>query len=582
MSLFQTNQCNGCQPAMIRRLHWVLLLSLTLAGVVISFLHLRTLSEPELREWLTRWSGLFLGIHATLIVLLGILESERIIRIMRSRLPGRLLWMIPLLFMTGTLATAWLAPQTHRIYYDETIYLSIGQNLAHLNRAQICNSGGESYGQMQCDQGEYNKQPNGYPFLVSLLFRLAGTSEQAAFWLNNGLLGLTAVTVFLLIFPLGGGWRTGLFAALIVIFIPQNLHWFNTTSAEPAAALTVAMAILAGFYYRHVQTGSALILLTLLTAFALSFRPESLLLLPLIALTTLPVIRTHPISLFVALILFFCLTMPLWLHLGLFHNHPWGSSGKPFSLDYFSANLLTNGWHYLNNQHHPLLFSLLALLGLTSIRQRPLAVTVIILWFWFFWGIFLFFYAGSYQYGADVRFSVVSSVPLALLAGLGSDALWHRSSRWTGNLPATRTGLMIALLGCSLFPFLPQIRATTHEAWAARADVRFARQMVSHLPPEALVLTHNPNLFQLWGVHAAQLSLASTDPNYVNQALANRYRGGIYLHFNFWCNVPDPVQNQFCDHVLSQYNSTQLVEFYEGNFRYALHRLHPKPTPQSP
>ncbi len=45
------------------------------------------------------------------------------------------------------------------------------------------------------------------------------------------------------------------------------------------------------------------------------------------------------------------------------------------------------------------------------------------LWFVLFWGIFLFFYAGSYRYGADVRFALLSFMPLAVLAGIGGEAL---------------------------------------------------------------------------------------------------------------------------------------------------------------
>ena len=64
-----------------------------------------------------------------------------------------------------------------------------------------------------------------------------------------------------------------------------------------------------------------------------------------------------------------------------------------------------------------------------------------LLWFLMFWGIFLFFYAGSYKYGADVRFALVSFMPLAVLAGLGADRLragiaWI-AARLTARRPLT-------------------------------------------------------------------------------------------------------------------------------------------------
>ncbi|MBF0628676.1 MAG: hypothetical protein HQL91_10725 [Magnetococcales bacterium] len=562
---------------MTMRKSWIdPLLFAGLAGLPGIFLFLRALPEEQLREWLVRWTGPFLGINATLMLLSGLLELSTITVLARRFLPGRLILLLPAFLVGGTLYTALLAPQTHRIYYDETIYLSIGQNLAQLNRAQTCHSGGETHGRFLCDFGEYNKQPNGYPFLVSLIFRLFGTSERAAFYFNNLLLGMAAMVAMLLVLPAGGTWRAGMFAAWVVVLNPQNLHWFNTTAAEPAAALTAALAVLAAFHYRRRPAVISFVLLTALTAFAVQFRPESLLLLPLIGVIVLPTAWQRPRLLVANLLLLLLLTLPLWLHVALFHAHPWGSSGKPFGLEYLADNLYVNGWHYLDNQLFPLPFTLLALFGLFRFGPRLRERWMIAGWMLLFWGVFLFFYAGSYRYGADIRYALLSALPLAILAGLGAEALFKRLIVLASASTATGTALLIALLWCAHLPFMPLARATTDEAWGARADIHYARRMVRELPPESLVLTHNPNYFQLWGVHAAQLSVAETDPNHLKQVLFPRYPGGIYMHHNFWCNVPDPVQNRFCTTVHTRFNTTIVSEFREKSYRYALYRLQPK------
>ena len=59
--------------------------------------------------------------------------------------------------------TLFVAPRTNRIFYDEQIYQGIGQNLADLRLAQMCNDGSVEYGRLQCASGEYNKQPYAYP-----------------------------------------------------------------------------------------------------------------------------------------------------------------------------------------------------------------------------------------------------------------------------------------------------------------------------------------------------------------------------------------------------------------------------------
>ena len=110
------------------------------------------------------------------------------------------------------------------------------------------------------------------------------------------------------------------------------------------------------------------------------------------------------------------------------------------------------------------------------------------------------------------------------------------------------------------------------EAWAAREDVAFARAFASRLPANSLVLTHNPNMFLLWGTSAAQASIAATEAEYVRAVYFPRYRGGVYFHWNFWCNVNDPVQRQFCVERARRGTSTRRCEIAQ-RARPAVHVL---------
>ena len=83
---------------------------------------------------------------------------------------------------------------------------------------------------------------------------------------------------------------------------------------------------------------------------------------------------------------------------------------------------------------------------------------LIALWFALFWGVFLPFYAGSYKYGADVRFALVSFMPLAVLAGYGAGAIRDALGRPRGEALLT----LVVLL--SWMTFLPSIRLEGQEA----------------------------------------------------------------------------------------------------------------------
>ena len=94
---------------------------------------------------------------------------------------------------------------------------------------------------------------------------------------------------------------------------------------------------------------------------------------------------------------------------------------------------------------------------------------------------------------------------------------------------------------------IPVVRATSDSASAARADVEFAKSFAVKLPAGAYVLTHTPSMFHMWGVDAGQMSLA-TDPRFLD-AVASRAAGGLYLHWNYWCNTQDPVHRALCARV---------------------------------
>jgi hypothetical protein len=122
--------------------------------------------------------------------------------------------------------------------------------------------------------------------------------------------------------------------------------------------------------------------------------------------------------------------------------------------------------------------------------------------------------------------------------------------------------------------FLPQVRAVGDEAWAARADVEFAHRVMATLPKNSVVLTHTPSLFLVNGVNAAQMSLVTSDPNYVVSQFSSKYAGGVFLHWNAWCGYMDREQQAFCESTLKSFTSDLVTEYRERDFRYALYRLH--------
>jgi hypothetical protein len=313
------------------------------------------------------------------------------------------------------------------------------------------------------------------------------------------------------------------------------------------------------------------------SAWAVQFRPECLLVLPVVLLVVSGRRDAFGRQRFWWVMLLAAALLAVHAgHLFAVRNEGWGTADERLSFKYLAANLRVNLRFYLGDWRFPAAYTALAALGalVGGPRRARLAAGA---WFLAFFGIFLLFYAGSYDYGADIRYSLMTYAPLAVLGGAGA----ARLAGWARRLPAgvrPETALTAAIVFVFLW-YAPLVRATTQEAWAARADVRFARSMVPSLQGNAYVLTHNPAMFHVWGVNAGQMSRIVVDPGYLG-ALAGRYRGGVYLHWNFWCNVQDPVQQEFCQKALQAGTFEPVREYRERDQRFAFYRLAAAPRPR--
>lgn len=543
----------------------------------------------QLKDQLIWISPLFLEINFFLIVIAFIINLGLLSNVFKGI--TRRAWAIVLLIAVGgTLISMFVAPRTHRIFYDEDIYLNIGQNIAYLQKAGMCNEGGDLYGEYFCNRLEYNKDPNAWPYLVSVLFRIAGTSHLVCYIMNNLVWGLSAIVVFLTGFLLFKDEKAGLFGALLFSLIPEGLRWSNTTAVEPSAALFAGLASLAVIVFSRSPGKKSLLLASVLVAFAFQFRAESILiLLPLGLVVSLMAPRELlKERTYIFLLLLLALALPHIIHIYAVKGEGWGApGGAKFALEYLKQNFAVNSLFYLKNSRFPLFFTFLFFTGLgipnLVIKQKAGRTktsleaffwrekSILIIWFLSFWGVFLVFYAGSYNFGADVRFSLMSYIPFAVLAGFGAAAL----SKWTTerfHQEWIMHALAALILLCSI-SFLPYIKAETEEAWGARADHSYAEIMAQRLPPNSLILTHNPNMFLLWGKNAAQASVVTEDRGHINH-LFNRYKGGIYFHYNFWCNVNDPSQQSFCKNILNEFKMRKIISFHEQNYEYALYKLY--------
>ncbi|MEO5360689.1 MAG: glycosyltransferase family 39 protein [Nitrospirota bacterium] len=540
-----------------------------LAGAAVFFYHMSKFDTDTLRVHLIKLLPIWLEINVTLIIIAFALCSRTLYSEFVS-LERRHKYYLAAIVLLAFGAAFFIAPRVHRIFYDENIYLNIGQNIAYLGRASMCNDGDNIYGVYKCSVDEFNKQPYGYPFLLAMAFRLVGSSEALGHLLNNIFFSASAVVVFLIARNLFGDIRVSLCSSLIYVLIPHNIIWGNTAAVEPSTALFTGMTVMALLHFLKEKTMSALFLFSALLPLSLQFRFESILILPvllmLIVLNDWKILKTREFYLFMALSLVLALAHMLQLY--TVRGDSWGASGAKMSLSFMLHNLKTNGMFYLDDKRFPMIVTLLFAVGVFYRRDYLRERLVIAAWFVLFWGVFLTFYAGSYDYGQDVRYSVVSYMPLSLLAGLGLSRLW--SIVVSRKYITVAAGVIFVML---ILARIPYIRAEGEEAWECRVDHVQAREMFSMVDREnSVILTHNPGMFLLWGANAAQTSTLTYNANRMNYFF-ERYGNNVYFHYNYWCNVDNPVQKKFCQDILNTFECERISFYTVQNRIFALYRI---------
>jgi 4-amino-4-deoxy-L-arabinose transferase-like glycosyltransferase len=569
MDLDSTAGPNGLRP-------WIGVVAAWLAAVAALGLWLLATPEPTFREQLKILQ--FWWLEATLAssLALGAIATGAL----RRHLDRRDLGAMAALASLSLGLTLLVAPRTNRIYYDEQIYQGVAQNLADLRRAQMCNDGTVEYGRLQCWSSEYNKQPYAYPHLMGLAFRVFGVGSGVAFALNAAVMAASAMGVYLLTIVLFGSRTPALFSGVVLALTPQQVLWSATTAVEPSASLASVGALLAAAWFCKTRSGTALLATVVAAAYAMQFRPESLLILIPIGLLLWQRARDEfrrP-RLWWAGLLGLLLAAVHIGHMYAVRSEPWGAPAERLSFRYVADNLRVNGAFFLGDERFPVLFTVAAVAGL-AVRIGAVSRLPLVVYFFVFFGIDLLFYAGSFNYGADVRYSLMTYPPLAVLAGLGLSAVTRSLAVAAPGLPAT--AVVLVALGFQFLWYAPLVRATTEEAWAARADVRFASEAAPELRGNRYVLTHNPSMFHVWGVNAGQMSLVVANPSYL-EYLASRYSGGVYLHWNFWCNVQDPAQRNVCTTVAALKPAAVVGEHTERDQRFAFYRFQIVPAEPPP
>jgi hypothetical protein len=162
----------------------------------------------------------------------------------------------------------------------------------------------------------------------------------------------------------------------------------------------------------------------------------------------------------------------------------------------------------------------------------------------------------------------LSYTPLAIFAGLGVSFIKNLLENKVKSIAV----ILILLIMFNFTWFLPFVRAEGEEAWEARTGHKYAVEFANLLPDNSIIFTHTPNVFLLNKRSAIQTSSETYHPGLVENYLS-RFKGGVYVDFNYWSNVQDAVERGFTETILNRYNYETIREHYYRNYKYGLYKI---------
>ncbi|RLI95153.1 MAG: hypothetical protein DRO90_00830 [Candidatus Altiarchaeales archaeon] len=412
---------------------------------------------------------LFFSIIFLLIIVLLILNLGEFRRnFMISRRTWILLFMILIL---GFSLREFIVPHTHRIFFDEDLYLGIANSIATEGKNILCNYGTPTH----CREGILNKDPSGWPFLLAIFYTILGTSEEIAFKISAIIGTLSILLIFLIAFLLFRSHEDrretiALFSALLFALTPAHIIWSGSVATEVPFCFFSLLTILSYLLYLRNEKFRTHLLGIALLAFTVQIRPEGILFI-LIIIFMLILFERELLSkltdseFLIPWVLLFFLITPHLIHLYSHMGMDWGApSGKKFSLEYAPHNFSFNAMFWFTGEMHPLFFTLLSIIGIANLFSRDRRICIfLILWFITYFILFGLFYAGGVDNGGiGFRFINIYFSPVILFGGYGAFSLGRSLERLYKNLNlrgynlfAYSTILLLILLSFTFFSDFP-------------------------------------------------------------------------------------------------------------------------------
>lgn len=195
---------------------------------------------------------------------------------LKSILPEKSFSIVMLAFTAAiTIFAATQIEARHRVQSDESIFLSVAQNMYYNQETGTCNQGYFENGDLNCVATSNSFKTKGLSFLYLIGMPILGTNLHWIFYLELLMLPLAILLMFLAVVAWTRQPLLAFFASLLMALQPTVLFQFRSMSVEPLYIFLSALALLTFKYAFDRNTVKHWALAALVMAFFAQTRQET-------------------------------------------------------------------------------------------------------------------------------------------------------------------------------------------------------------------------------------------------------------------------------------------------------------------
>ena len=185
------------------------------------------------------------------------------------------------------------------------------------------------------------------------------------------------------------------------------------------------------------------------------------------------------------------------------------------------------------------------------------------------------FYAGSFNYGVDVRYSLTMYPPIAILGGCGAFLIADTLNKFVAKLVDRKWSSMISIvvvilvISASFFPFISFVRSVGEKGWDARLHHDFLVEKMKDLDDDSWIITIVPSIVLINGKNAINPDFLR-DQEKLNKLLTKNT--SIYFYEGYWCQY-GPFGSNICQYIHDNFHLTIYDKITEMHRTYTLYKV---------